>query len=688
MIMNILNKDIQFVKGIGPKKAAKLNKLNIFTIKDLLYYFPRAYEDRSNVKKIYQLEHDEKACTKGIISDIKTHEARNKIKVTKFIIRDESGFLSLVFFNQEYLTKVFKKGDSVIAYGKVKKEGGFLEMNSPQIEHFTNAPTSTCKLIPVYPLTYGVTSKDIISTIKSIYTNEKVIIQEYLPQEIINKYKLCSIDFAVKNLHMPQDKQSLKIALYRMIFEEFLILQIGLFYFKSGIDDSEGIKFEKKEKLNDIIKSLPFNLTNAQNRALSEVIEDMTSDNVMNRLVQGDVGSGKTIVAVLVLALSVLNGYQGALMAPTEILARQHYISLNETLSPFDIKVDLLVGSLTKKQKEKVLERIKNHEVDILIGTHALIEDNVEFNNLGIVVTDEQHRFGVRQRAKLSSKGSNPDILVMTATPIPRTLALILYGDLDISIIDELPPGRQPIDTRAFESKKRDFIYTNFIRDEITKGRQVYVVCPVVEESEAIEAKAAEDLRDELKEKYFSDLNVEVLHGKMKPSLKDKIMNDFKNNKIQILVSTTVIEVGVNVPNATLMIIENAERFGLAQLHQLRGRVGRGSHKSHCILIYSSKTNVCKERMEIMEETNDGFRISEKDLEIRGPGEFFGTRQHGIPELKVANIFKHIKVLKLAQEESKNIFREDKNLNKKEHILLKKEMIEKFSNINKEISLN
>ncbi|WP_418585760.1 ATP-dependent DNA helicase RecG [Intestinibacter sp.] len=686
--MNILNKDIQFVKGIGPKKAAKLNKLNIFTIKDLLYYFPRAYEDRSNVKKIYQLEHDEKACTKGIISDIKTHEARNKIKVTKFIIRDESGFLSLVFFNQEYLTKVFKKGDSVIAYGKVKKEGGFLEMNSPQIEHFTNSPTSTCKLIPVYPLTYGVTSKDIISTIKSIYTNEKVIIQEYLPQEIINKYKLCSIDFAVKNLHMPQDKQSLKIALYRMIFEEFLILQIGLFYFKSGIDDSEGIKFEKKEKLNDIIKSLPFNLTNAQNRALSEVIEDMTSDNVMNRLVQGDVGSGKTIVAVLVLALSVLNGYQGALMAPTEILARQHYISLNETLSPFDIKVDLLVGSLTKKQKEKVLERIKNHEVDILIGTHALIEDNVEFNNLGIVVTDEQHRFGVRQRAKLSSKGSNPDILVMTATPIPRTLALILYGDLDISIIDELPPGRQPIDTRAFESKKRDFIYTNFIRDEITKGRQVYVVCPLVEESEAIEAKAAEDLRDELKEKYFSDLNVEVLHGKMKPSLKDKIMNDFKNNKIQILVSTTVIEVGVNVPNATLMIIENAERFGLAQLHQLRGRVGRGSHKSHCILIYSSKTNVCKERMEIMEETNDGFRISEKDLEIRGPGEFFGTRQHGIPELKVANIFKHIKVLKLAQEESKNIFREDKNLNKKEHILLKKEMIEKFSNINKEISLN
>ncbi|MGM9535042.1 MAG: ATP-dependent DNA helicase RecG [Intestinibacter sp.] len=686
--MDILNKNIQFVKGIGPKKALKLNKLNIFTIKDLLYYFPRAYEDRSNVKKIWQLEHDEKACTKGVISSVKSHVAKNNIKISKFIIRDETGFLTLVFFNQDYLTKVFKQGDSVIVYGKVKREGSILEMNSPDIEFFTNAPTSTCKMIPIYPLTYGVTNKDILNTIKNVYNNEKISIQEYLPKDIINKYKLCSIDFAVKNLHMPSDKQSLKIALYRMIFEEFLILQIGLFYLKNGIDDEKGIKFEKKEKLNDIIKSLPFKLTNAQSRAFNEVIGDMKSDNVMNRLIQGDVGSGKTIVATLVLALAVLNGYQGALMAPTEILARQHYISLSETLSPFDINVGLLVGSLTKKQKEKILDKIKNREIDILIGTHALIEDNVEFDNLGIVVTDEQHRFGVRQRAKLSTKGNNPDILVMTATPIPRTLALILYGDLDISIIDELPPGRQPIDTKAFEAKQRDFIYTNFIRDEIDNGRQVYVVCPLVEESEAIEAKAAEDLKDELKQKYFSDLNVEVLHGKMKPSLKDQIMSDFKENKIQILVSTTVIEVGVNVPNATLMIIENAERFGLAQLHQLRGRVGRGSHKSHCILIYSSKTNICKERMEIMEQTNDGFKISEKDLEIRGPGEFFGTRQHGLPELKVANIFKHIKILKLAQEEARNILKNDKNLSKNENILLKKEIIEKFSDINKEISLN
>lgn len=686
--MEILNKDIQFIKGVGPKKALKLNKLNIFTVKDLLYYFPRHYEDRSNVKKICKLEHDEKVCVKGIVSDIRDYDAKNKMKITKIVIRDETGFLSLVFFNQGYISKVFKKNDSVIAYGKVKREGNIFEMNSPEIEFFTNAPSSTCKLMPVYPLTYGVINKDIINTIKTIYTNEKITIKEYLPKQIIEKYKLCSIDFAIRNLHIPQDKQSLKIALYRMIFEEFLILQLGLFYFKNGIENTSGIKFEPKERLNDIIDSLPFKLTNAQSRAFDEVLIDMKSENVMNRLIQGDVGSGKTIVATLVLALSVLNGYQGALMAPTEILARQHYISLNETLASFGIKIDLLVGSLTKKQKEKVLEKIKNQEIDILIGTHALIEDNVEFKNLGIVVTDEQHRFGVRQRAKLSIKGNNPDILVMTATPIPRTLALILYGDLDISIIDELPPGRQPIDTMAIEAKKRDYIYTNFIRDEINKGRQVYVVCPLVEESEAIEAKAAEDLKDELKEKYFSDLNVEVLHGKMKPSLKDKIMSDFKENKIQILVSTTVIEVGVNVPNATLMIIENAERFGLAQLHQLRGRVGRGKYKSHCILIYKSKTNICKERMEIMEQTNDGFKISEKDLEIRGPGEFFGTRQHGLPELKVANIFKHIKILKLAQEEAKNILEFDKNLSKKEHILLRNEIVEKFKNIDKEISLN
>ena len=686
--MSDLKKDIQFVKGIGPKKAYKLNKLGIFTLKDLLYYFPRQYEDRNNLKKIVELKNEDKATIKALIVGITTSNPRKGMTLTKVDVKDETGYAKLVFFNQPYISNTFKSGDTILVFGKVKKEFKNIEFSSCEIEHLSNSPKNTCKIMPIYPLTFGVTNKEIISIIKSVLSNKELIIKEYLPKGIIDKYKLCSIDYAIRNIHSPSNKESFKIALYRIIFEEFLILQLGLFMFENGVTEVEGIKFEENEKLKDIISSLPFKLTKAQNRALNEIIEDMKSPKVMNRLVQGDVGSGKTVVALLTLANCVLNGYQGALMAPTEILAEQHYISLTETLKEFGMNVELLVGSLTKKQKEKVLERVKNKEIDILIGTHALIEDKVEFDRLGLVITDEQHRFGVRQRGKLSDKGNNPDVLVMTATPIPRTLALILYGDLDISIIDELPPGRQPIDTIAVSKDKRDRAYNNLVRAEVEKGRQVYIVCPLVEESEAIEAKAAVELVEELKQEYFSDLKVGLLHGKMKASEKESIMKSFKNKELDILVSTTVIEVGVNVPNATLMIIENAERFGLAQLHQLRGRVGRGKHKSYCILIYASKSEVCRQRMSIMEETNDGFKISEKDLEIRGPGEFFGTRQHGLPELKIANIFKHMKILKIAQQEARYIIGEDLKLQKFENKLLKNEIIDKFEYAAREISLN
>ena len=685
--MNNLNKEIQFVKGIGPKRAEKLHKLNIFTLKDLIYYFPRQYEDRSVIKKISQLENEDKVSIKGIITKIDTYSPRKGMKITRIDLRDDTGYIKMSFFNQEYITKIFKSGDSVLVFGKVKFENNFKEFVPIEIEHYTNKPSSTCKIEPVYPLTYGLTNKELQGMIKSVLTKEEFRIKEYLPKYILEKYKLCGIDYAVRNIHFPSNKDALKVALYRLVFEEFLILQLGLFYFKSGVNEASGIEFEEKEKLNDIIKSLPFNLTKAQNRALDEITKDMQSPKVMNRLVQGDVGSGKTVVALLALASAVLNGYQGALMAPTEILASQHYDSFKEILEAFNIKSELLVGSLTKKQKEKVLQKVKNQEIDILIGTHALIEDKVEFKNLGLVITDEQHRFGVRQRGRLSNKGNSPDILVMTATPIPRTLALILYGDLDISIIDELPPGRQPIETIAIEQKRREEAYENLVRDEVEKGRQVYIVCPLVDESEKIEATAAVELVEELKREFFSDLKVGLLHGKMRPAEKDAIMDDFKNKKLDILVSTTVIEVGVNVPNATLMIIENAERFGLAQLHQLRGRVGRGKHKSYCILIYNSKTEVCKERMAIMEETTDGFKISQKDLEIRGPGEFFGTRQHGLPELKVANIFKHIKILKQAQLEARYIIGQDRKLQLKENKKIKEEILYKFSE-REEISLN
>lgn len=683
-----MNENIQYVKGIGPKKAEKLNRLGIYTIRDLLYYFPRQFEDRSIIKKIGQLENDEKTTVKAIITNIESYTVKKGMTITRVDVRDDTGFAKLIFFNKEYIKNTFRVGDSILAFGKVKKNGRFIELNSCEVEYLSNTPKNIGKMVPVYPLSYGITNKDISNNVRMVFENKDIRIPEYMPKEIIEKYRLCGIEYAIKNIHFPKDKESLKIALYRLIFEELLVLQLGLFMYRNGSDNEKGIIFERNNKLDEILESLPFRLTKAQGRALEEILDDMCSEKVMNRLVQGDVGSGKTVVALLALSECVFNGYQGAMMAPTEILAKQHYESFLDTFEGSDINVEILTGSTTKKQKELILERTKNGEIDILIGTHALIEENVEFKNIGLVITDEQHRFGVRQRGRLSSKG-NPDILVMTATPIPRTLALILYGDLDISIIDELPPGRMPIETIAVEKKKREKVYNTLVRKEVDKGRQVYIVCPLVEESETLDITSATETEEEIKNEFFPDLRVGLLHGKMKASEKESIMNDFKNHKIDILVSTTVIEVGVNVPNSTLMIIENAERFGLAQLHQLRGRVGRGKHQSYCVLIYDSKSEVCRKRMEIMENTNDGFKISEKDLEIRGPGEFFGTMQHGVPELKIANLFKHMKILKVVQKEARIMIGEDPNLELKEHRGLKKEIELKFKNkIEEDITMN
>lgn len=688
-MFGVINESIQYVKGIGPKKAEKLNKLGIYTIKDLLYYFPRQFEDRSIIKKIAQLEDEEKVTVKALITNIESYTPKKGMTITRIDVKDDTGFAKLTFFNREYIKNTFRVGDSILAFGKVKKNGRFVELNSCELEYLSTSPKNIGKLVPVYPLSYGVTNKDIMNTVRMVFENKDIKIPEYMPEYLLKKYRLCGIEYAIKNIHFPKDKESLKIALYRLIFEELLVLQLGLFMYKGGSSDEKGILFKRNQRLDEVLKSLPFSLTRAQNRALNEIIDDMCSEKVMNRLVQGDVGSGKTVVALLALAECVFNGYQGALMAPTEILAQQHYESFTETFEDIGINVELLTGSVTKKQKEGILQRAKDGEIDILIGTHALIEDDVEFKNIGLVITDEQHRFGVRQRGKLSSKGESPDILVMTATPIPRTLALILYGDLDISIIDELPPGRQPIETIAVEKKKRGKVYNSLVRREVDKGRQVYIVCPLVEESETLDITSATETAEEIKRDFFPDLRVGLLHGKMKPSEKDAIMTAFKNHELDILVSTTVIEVGVNVPNSTLMIIENAERFGLAQLHQLRGRVGRGKHQSYCVLIYGSNSEVCRKRMSIMEETNDGFKISEKDLEIRGPGEFFGTMQHGVPELKVANLFKHMKILKTVQQEARIIIGEDPTLDFKEYRGLKREIESKFKDkIEKDITMN
>lgn len=683
---SVLNENIQFVKGIGPKKAEKMARLGIFTVKDALYYFPRQFEDRSRQKKIFQLEEGEKTGVRVKIDRINS-VSRRKFSITEFYVSDDTGKAKLVFFNKAYLRNTFRVGDIVKVFGSVKKNlGPITELHNCEIE-YDKLDKNTGIIVPVYSLTAGVGNKEVMGMIRNIFESSDISIDEYLPKWLVDKYNLCGVDFAIKNMHFPEKKENVKIAMYRLIFEELLFLQLGLFTVKGNNKVGKGIRFQRHKDMDKIEEKLPFKLTRAQQKAYDEIIEDMTSDRIMNRLVQGDVGSGKTVVAQLALANCVLNGYQGAYMAPTEILAKQHMESFKDFFEGTGIRVEVLTGSSTKKEAREILEDLASGQVDILIGTHALIEDRVEFASLGLVITDEQHRFGVNQRGRLTSKSENPDVLVMTATPIPRTLALILYGDLDISIIDELPPGRKPIETLAIEKRKRESYYMSKVRSEIEKGRQVYVVCPLVEESETLDLKSASEVYDELRYDFFKDLRVGLLHGKMKASEKDQVMEAFKNHELDILVSTTVIEVGVNVPNASLMIIENAERFGLAQLHQLRGRVGRGSEKSYCTLIYGSKTEICRHRMAIMEETNDGFKISEKDLELRGPGDFFGTRQHGLPELRVANLFKHMKILRLVQKEAREIYAQDPALRVKDNEGIRLKIEEMFKSIGGNISI-
>lgn len=683
---SVLNENIQFVKGIGPKKAEKMARLGIFTVKDALYYFPRQFEDRSRQKKILQLEEGEKTGVRVKIDRINS-VSRRKFSITEFYVSDDTGKAKLVFFNKAYLRNTFRVGDIVKVFGSVKKNlGPVTELHNCEIE-YDKLDKNTGIIVPVYSLTAGVGNKEVMGMIRNIFESSDISIDEYLPKWLVDKYNLCGVDFAIKNMHFPEKKENVKIAMYRLIFEELLFLQLGLFTVKGNNKVGKGIRFQRHKDMDKIEEKLPFKLTRAQQKAYDEIIEDMTSDRIMNRLVQGDVGSGKTVVAQLALANCVLNGYQGAYMAPTEILAKQHMESFKDFFEGTGIRVEVLTGSSTKKDAREILEDLASGQVDILIGTHALIEDRVEFASLGLVITDEQHRFGVNQRGRLTSKSENPDVLVMTATPIPRTLALILYGDLDISIIDELPPGRKPIETLAIEKRKRESYYMSKVRSEIEKGRQVYVVCPLVEESETLDLKSASEVYDELRYDFFKDLRVGLLHGKMKASEKDQVMEAFKNHELDILVSTTVIEVGVNVPNASLMIIENAERFGLAQLHQLRGRVGRGSEKSYCTLIYGSKTEICRHRMAIMEETNDGFKISEKDLELRGPGDFFGTRQHGLPELRVANLFKHMKILRLVQKEAREIYAQDPALRVKDNEGIRLKIEEMFKSIGGNISI-
>ncbi|CDE90965.1 aTP-dependent DNA helicase RecG [Clostridium sp. CAG:389] len=555
-------------------------------------------------------------------------------------------------------------------------------MNAPVFDEIENS-NNTGKIIPIYPLTFSLTQ----NTLRKIIENGLQKVQEQgglpetLPDYILNEYKLENANKANYDIHFPKDFDDFKKARRRLVFEELLSTQLALLQLKnSNLNDKKGIIFDKNVKMSDAINTLPFKLTKAQLRVLQEIDENMESEKSMNRLLQGDVGSGKTVVAMITAYKAVKSGYQAAILAPTAILATQHMVNFEKMLNQFDIKCELLISGISKKKKEDILERLKNGEIDILIGTHAMLEENVEFKNLGLVVTDEQHRFGVKQRTKIAQKGQNPDVLVMSATPIPRTLALILYGDLDISIIDELPPNRKTIETFAVTNRMEERI-NNFIKKQIDEGRQAYIVCPLVEESEEedTDLKAVTTLYEKCKEETFPDYRVEYIHGKMRPKDKDEIMERFKNKEIDILISTTVIEVGVDVPNANIMVIEDAERFGLAQLHQLRGRVGRGEYKSYCVLKFKGKGQNTKERMKIMCETNDGFLISQKDLELRGSGDFFGTMQHGIPDFKIANLFTDMDILRLAQEAAIKVVSNDPKLEKEENKLLKLSVKNKFT---------
>ena len=673
-----LNKEVQYVKNVGPNRVKLLNKLNIYTLGDLISYFPRNHEDRSIPKKIEQCKDGETVLIKAwTITKIVERRTR-RVSIQKLIVRDETSSLIITWFNQPYLKDKFILGHTYTFFGKIETKNGTYEMKSPVFDE-EGTDKNTGKIIPIYPLTYKLSQNTIRKIIENGIDEVYGKLEETLPNYILGKYRLLEINEAYKSIHFPNSNSDFVRAKNRLIFEELLALQLALFRLKEGQkSDEDGIKFDKDIDMNDIINTLPFELTSAQKRVLDEINNNMEQNTPMNRLLQGDVGSGKTIVSIIAAYKAVRSGYQVAIMAPTAILAEQHLQNYKRTLDKFDIKCELLVSNVTKKNKKILLDKLSNGEIDILIGTHALLEENVIFKNLGLVVTDEQHRFGVKQRATIVAKGNNPDVIVMSATPIPRTLALILYGDLDISIIDELPPNRKKIETFAIGKELEDRM-TNFVKKQIQEGRQAYIVCPLVEDSDDLNLQSVTALAEKYKTEVYSEFRVEYLHGKMKLKEKDDIMQRFKNGEIDILISTTVIEVGVDVPNASIMVVENAERFGLAQLHQLRGRVGRGEYKSYCILKNNGKSKVAKERMKVMCQTNDGFIISEKDLELRGSGDFFGTAQHGIPELKIANLFENITELKLVQEVANQIMADDPYLEKEKNFRLKKLIDEKFT---------
>lgn len=653
-----LSDSIQYVKGVGPKKKVELNRLGIKTVYDLLTYYPRTYEDQSVLTKIADLKAGCQATVAGGIVNVSDRQGgRRGMTIITALIGDGSGFLQITWFNQKYLKKQLKPGSRVFVTGKVSYAYGgrgqfaMSQLASFQILGEADEAETLTGIMPVYGATEKLNQKFFRKIIKELFASE-LEVEEIIAEPIKAKYNLLNRFEALKNIHFPENFTELKIARARLAFEELYMIQCGLLLLKKRVQEKKsGVRhLADSNLLKQVLTALPFKLTHDQAKTWQEIKHDMESSVPMRRLVQGDVGSGKTVIALLALVKTVENGYQGALMAPTEILASQHYESFQKLLSDFGIRVGFLSGRLTKKKREEMYALLAEQKIDIVIGTHALIQEGVHFAKLGLVVTDEQHRFGIDQRAELEKKGElTPDVLVMTATPIPRTMTLTVYGDLDVSLIQELPPGRQPIRTFVRTPDRRELIY-QYVLTQLKAGRQAYVVCPLIEMNEESDLPSAEEVYDELRFGIFQGVPCGLVHGRMKPAEKEQIMQAFYEDKIKLLVATTVIEVGVNVPNASIMVIEHAERFGLAQLHQLRGRIGRGEYKSYCILVSDMKTENAKERLKIMATTSDGFKLAEADLKMRGPGQFFGTLQHGLPDLKIADVLGDMDILFKARE--------------------------------------
>ena len=679
--MTDLNTDVRYLKGIGEKKAQALNKLGVFSLRDLVSFFPQKYEDRSTVKPIALTLDGESVCVEAMVADTpRLTRIRKGLDLVKLRAVDESAVLDITFFNQPYAKDNLRRGETYVFFGKVEANGLRRSMVNPVYEKADGGGKVTGRIIPVYRVAAGLNQRTMLQSIRQGLDACLDQLPDVLPHEVRERCQLAQTGYAFENIHFPADFEALDLARRRLIFEELFVLACALGRMRGERTKDAGIRMEKGD-LGRFWAALPFSPTGAQRRAVEQAVSDMDSGAVMNRLVQGDVGSGKTLVAAALIYHCFENGYMSAFMAPTEILAEQHTHTLTELLGPLGLRVGRLTGSMTAKEKREVKAALKAGELDLIIGTHALFSQDVEYEKLGLVVTDEQHRFGVGQRSALIGKGQKPHVLVMSATPIPRTLALIIYGDLDVSIIDELPPGRQKVDTFAVDESYRARL-NGFIRKLVGEGRQVFVVCPMVEENEElpVRLKSAQEHAEELT-RTFPDLRVACIHGKMKAKDKDAVMAAMVAGEIDILVATTVIEVGVDVPNAALMIVENAERFGLSQLHQLRGRVGRGQHKSWCILVSDNDGEENRARLAIMTRTNDGFKISEEDLRLRGPGDFFGSRQHGLPEMHVADLGADVNVLQRAQQEANLLLAGDPALSAPEHAALR-ESVDRLLTVN------